>query len=131
MYPNLGEVVLCRRHPLGCSNMLPSVHQTICSRATLSVGCVCPSSVAGPITVDALTGGAGPPGLVSCEAIPSAGAVGQLEGRTSFLCSWLHGPGWLGAAASQLEGRAGFPCGCVHGPLIKPQVLNSISLLAY
>lgn len=56
MFLNLGEVIRCRRHPLGSSSEFPSVSRGICSGAVPYVGCRSPSNVEGLTTVGTLVG---------------------------------------------------------------------------
>ena len=125
-FPNLGEVALCRRHPLGPSNMLPLFIRAICSRGAPYVGWVYPP-VAGPTIEGALVGRAGSLAWLAVSHALCSGCRpigGQNTFPAQLTVTW-------GAAASLLEDRAGSPHGCLHGPLMKPQVLNTISLLAY
>ena len=56
MFLNLGEVILCRRHPLGSNSEFPLASRGICSRAVPYVGCMSPSNVEGLPTVGTLVG---------------------------------------------------------------------------
>lgn len=57
MFPDLREVALCRKNPLGPSIMLSSDHQSWWSPYA---GCVCSSGVVGLTTVGVLVGRAHP-----------------------------------------------------------------------
>ena len=80
MFLNLGEVILCRRHPLGSNSEFPLASRGICSRAVPYVGCMSPSNVEGLPTVGTLVGMAG---LWSrwLRGLALCGCYGQLAGR--------------------------------------------------
>ena len=82
MFLNLGEVILCRRHPLGSNSEFPLASRGICSRAVPYVGCMSPSNVEGLPTVGTLVGESCSqlgwlPGPASCSGCQPTGGQAQ------------------------------------------------------
>ena len=98
MFPDLGEVALCKRSPMRHTPFWYEyiAHtRAICSRSAHYVGCVGPSVVAGPTTVDTLVGNIGPC-PIGCQSLPFVVTAGLLVSRARSWGGWLcdlEGPG--------------------------------------
>ena len=99
-FPNLKEVALCRKHPVGLRSMLPSGCQSSVPRGTPYVGCICPSVA-----------------LLLRQA-RSSSTVGSLVGRVGPWPGWLPHPAsfgfccpmfWWGQLLAQLATGLGKP----------------------
>ena len=97
MFPNLGEVALYKRCPLGPSSTFPLVTRALCSRSAPYVGCMGPSTVVGPTAEGTLVGRAGPwpgwlPGTSLCHGCRAADGEDWVPEQ---LAAWSGGSqGW-------------------------------------
>ena len=96
MFPDLGEVTLCRRHSMELRNTLPLVTRAKWSRGAPYVGCV------GSFTVVGLD-----PGLLGCQSLPHVEAAHPLVSGARSCSSCLWGLRCRGARASLLAGSQG------------------------
>lgn len=92
MFPDFGEVALCKRHPRGPSSSLPSAHQSYMLHDCPRCGLCGPCIMRGPTTVSILVSMAGPHLSHLLDPAWYRGCQ-LLMGGTGYLCDWLYDPG--------------------------------------
>ena len=97
MFPDLGEMALCRRRHMGPNSTFPLVTRAICIMDVPYVGCMSPSLVEGPTTVGTLVCGASfwPSWLLRPASCSGCWPTGRWNQVLAWLAAWLMGPwGW-------------------------------------